>query len=96
MSKVIGDQAFRGAPILHGCDSNLKKSSCIVIPNLTSVIPECKKYWAVLAFEGCTNLTSVVISDGVKSIGDHAFKGLCSILIGCDSRKCQKYWGSGI
>ena len=46
------------------------------------------------AFSGCTNITSVLIPDGVTSIGDDAFNG-CSKLVKVTIPDSVKYIGSG-
>ena len=59
----------------------------ITIPFISGKLPESVKKATIIgdkivdnAFAGCSNLTTIIISDGVTSIGNYAFKD-CSCLI---------------
>jgi hypothetical protein len=78
--KGIGEHAFEGCESLTGItQDDLPRTIGIMESPTVERMEEITRTIQAYAFKDCTGLTSVILSDNIKYIGDSAFEGCTSL-----------------
>ena len=81
---IFGEGGYTGGTATkqayYGRDTNGKTSSTYYIPSTLRSVTVLGEYIPEGAFNNCSNLTNIIIGDGVTNIGHNAFSG-CTNLI---------------